>query len=223
MTTENQSIETEEQLIDQMTSPSPEVEEAVRALDGDIAILGISGKMGPTLGELLVRAGAPRVIGVARFSDPNVQADLEARGIETCKTDLLDDDALAALPDAPYVYLIAGHKFGSTGNESLTWAMNTLLPAKVMKRYADSKVVYVSSGNVYRFSEVDRGATENDPVDPIRRVCPVASGWRTGGRTPGFGTGYGAGHHSAVLRDRTPLRNSAPISGNAFWLVKTSI
>ena len=167
MTTEIQTIETEEQLIDQMTTPSHEVEDAVRALDGDVAILGISGKMGPTLGELLVRAGAPRVIGVARFSDPNVQADLEARGIETCKTDLLDDDALAALPDAPYVYLMAGHKFGSTGNESLTWAMNTLLPAKVMKRYADSKVVYVSSGNVYHFSEVDRGATENDPVDPI--------------------------------------------------------
>ena len=54
MTTEIRSIETEEQLIDQMTTPSPEVVDAVRALDGDIAILGISGKMGPSLGELLV-------------------------------------------------------------------------------------------------------------------------------------------------------------------------
>ncbi len=167
MTTATDHIETEAQLIDQMTTPSPEVKAAVRALDGDIAILGISGKMGPTLGELLVRAGASRIIGVSRFSDPDAQADLEARGIETRKADLLDDETLNALPDVPYVYLMAGHKFGSTGNESLTWAMNALLPAKVMKRYPAAKVVYVSSGNVYRFTPVDRGAIETDPVDPI--------------------------------------------------------
>ncbi len=161
------TIETEAQLIDQMTTPSPEVAEAVGSLDGDVAILGISGKMGPTLGELLVRAGASRVIGVSRFSDSQAQADLDARGIETIKADLLDDEALGALPDVPYIYLMAGHKFGSTGNESLTWAMNTLLPAKVMKRFSKSKVVYVSSGNVYRFSAVGRGSFEGDPVEPI--------------------------------------------------------
>ena len=88
------TIETEAQLIDQMTTPSPEVAEAVGSLDGDVAILGISGKMGPTLGELLVRAGASRVIGVSRFSDSEAQSDLDARVIETIKADLLDDEAL---------------------------------------------------------------------------------------------------------------------------------
>ena len=161
-------IETEEQLIDQMTTPTPEVEAAVKELDGDILILGIAGKMGPTLGELLVRAGAKRVIGVSRFSDPASRQDLEDRGIETIKADLLDEEALKALPDTPYVYQMAGHKFGSTGNESLTWAMNTLLPAQVVARYRDSQIVYVSSGNVYKYTSVTGGgATESDEVEPI--------------------------------------------------------
>jgi len=161
-------IETEAQLIDQMTTPTSDVEVAVRDLDGDILILGVAGKMGPTLGELLVRAGAKRVIGVSRFSDPASRQDLEDRGIETIKADLLDEAALPDLPDAPYVYQMAGHKFGSTGNEPLTWAMNTLLPAQVVSRYRDSKIVYVSSGNVYKFASTDgRGATETDEVEPI--------------------------------------------------------
>ncbi len=161
-------IETEDQLIDQMTMPTPEVERAVRELDGDIVILGIAGKMGPTLGELLVRAGAKRVIGVSRFSDPVSRQDLENCGIETIKADLLDERALASLPDAPYVYQMAGHKFGSTGKESLTWAMNTMLPAQVVSRYRDSKIVYVSSGNVYKYtSTAGSGATETDEVEPI--------------------------------------------------------
>lgn len=161
-------IETEAQLIDQMTTPTTEVEAAVRLLDGDIVILGIAGKMGPTLGELLVRAGAKRVIGVSRFSDPASRQDIEDRGIETVRADLLDEGALADLPDAPYVYQMAGHKFGSTGHESLTWAMNTLLPAQVVSRYRDSRIVYVSSGNVYEFAPTDGpGATETDAVEPI--------------------------------------------------------
>jgi nucleoside-diphosphate-sugar epimerase len=161
-------IETEEQLIDQMTTPTPEVEAAVQSLDGDILILGIAGKMGPTLGELLVRAEANRVIGVSRFSDPASRQDLEDRGIETIKADLLDDRAIQELPDAPFVYQMAGYKFGSTGNESLTWAMNTLLPANVVSRYRDSRIVYVSSGNVYKFASTGgTGSTETDPVEPI--------------------------------------------------------
>jgi nucleoside-diphosphate-sugar epimerase len=161
-------IETEEALIDQMTTPSTEVKEAVAGIDGDIMILGIAGKMGVTLGELLVRAGASNVIGVSRFSKPADREYLEARGIRTEKCDLTDDAGLSALPDCRHIFLMAGHKFGATGNESLTWAMNTLLPAKVMQRFPEARVVYVSSGNVYRFSSpADGGATESSPVDPI--------------------------------------------------------
>lgn len=163
-----QHINTEEQLIDQMTTPSNAVKDAVSKLNGDIMILGIAGKMGPTLGELLVRAGAKNVIGVSRFSNPSDQDDLKARGITTQKCDLLDDNALQALPDAPYIYLMAGHKFGATGNEALTWAMNTMLPGKVLQRFPKSRIIYVSSGNVYQYTSVtSSGATETDPVDPV--------------------------------------------------------
>jgi nucleoside-diphosphate-sugar epimerase len=163
-----QHINTEAQLIDQMTTPSNAVKDAVSKLDGDILILGIAGKMGPTLGELLVRAGASKVVGVSRFSNPSDQDDLNARGITTQKCDLLDDHALKALPDAPYIYLLAGHKFGATGNEALTWAMNTMLPGKVLQRFPKSRIIYVSSGNVYKYTPVtSSGATETDPVEPI--------------------------------------------------------
>ena len=64
-------------LIDDMTTPTPEVAEAVRQLDGPILLLGVSGKMGPTLAELLVRAGAQQVIGVARFGDAEKRRYLE--------------------------------------------------------------------------------------------------------------------------------------------------
>jgi len=124
--------------------------------------------MGPTLGELLVRAGAPKVIGVSRFSNPADQDDLNDRGITTQKCDLLDDQALKALPDAPYIYLMAGHKFGATGNEALTWAMNTMLPGKVLQRFPKSRIIYVSSGNVYKYTPItSSGAAEKDPVEPI--------------------------------------------------------
>ena len=151
-----------------MSEPSPEVCEAVSAIDGGVTILGIAGKMGPSLGRLLVRAGAREVIGVSRFSNPADQDTLEASGIRTVRCDLLDDEGLRNLPETGHIVLMAGHKFGATGNEPLTWAMNTMLPAKVMQRFPEARIVYVSSGNVYRFTSVDSdGAREPDPVEPI--------------------------------------------------------
>ena len=161
-------IETEKALIEQMTTPSAAVRQAVARMDGDILILGVAGKMGPTLAELLVRAGAEKVIGVSRFSNAGQRDYLESVGVETVRADLLDEGALASLPDAPNVYLLAGHKFGATGNEALTWAMNTWLPARVMQRYAGSRIAYVSSGNVYAYTDVEgRGAAEGDELGPI--------------------------------------------------------
>ncbi len=161
-------VETEAALIEKMTEPTPEVVEAVSRIDGEIMILGIAGKMGPSLGELLVRAGAGGVIGVSRFSNPSDRGKLEAAGIRTVRCDLLDDDRLRQLPEVEHIFLMAGHKFGSTGNPPLTWAMNTMLPAKVMQRFPQSQIVYVSSGNVYRFVRFDSGgADESGPVDPV--------------------------------------------------------
>jgi nucleoside-diphosphate-sugar epimerase len=161
-------IEDEKTLVDRMTTPSPEVVQAVSKLDGDLMVLGVSGKMGPTLAELLVRAGAKRVLGVSRFSDPTAREALEAVGVKTIPCDLMDGAALASLPDASHIFLMAGFKFGATGNEPMTWAMNTLLPAKVMERFPRARIVYVSSGNVYRYCEVKKGgARETDPLEPI--------------------------------------------------------
>lgn len=166
--TERPCIETEAQLIDIMTEPSDVVKAAVGQIDGDILILGVGGKMGPTLAELLVRAGARRVIGVSRFSDDEQRRYLEQRGVETVQADLLDEMALIDLPDAPNIFLLAGFKFGASGNQPMTWAMNTWLPGRVLQRYAEARIVYVSSGNVYAFSPVHGGgATEDAPVGPV--------------------------------------------------------
>jgi nucleoside-diphosphate-sugar epimerase len=160
-------IETEAELIDRMTMPSPAVTEAVGKLQGKVMILGIAGKMGPTLGELLKRAGA-EVLGVSRFSDPNTRRGLEERGIETVPCDLLDEDRLRSLPGAPHIVLMAGFKFGSSGDPSATWAANAMLPARVLQRFPDSQVIYLSSGNVYPFTTTSgKGADESHPVDPV--------------------------------------------------------
>jgi len=161
-------IESEEALMERMTVPSAEVIEAVSQLHGDVMILGVSGKMGPSLARLLVRAGAPAVIGVSRFSDPASRDQLESIGVRTVKCDLLEDRELQALPDASHLFVLAGFKFGATGNEPITWAANTLLPARVMQRFPDAKIVYISSGNVYRYTLImSGGAKETDPLEPI--------------------------------------------------------
>ena len=166
------SLHTEAELVERMTAPDEGVRDAVSRYAGDVVILGVGGKMGPTLAELLVRAGATaggrRVFGVARFSDQAVRSYLDGAGVTTIQADLLGPGALDALPDAPHVFLLAGFKFGASGNPSTTWAMNSLLPALAVERYAASQTVYVSSGNVYAFAPVDGpGASEDDATEPV--------------------------------------------------------
>ena len=99
---------------------------------------------------------------------PAQQAALEQHGIETIRCDLLDEDALARLPDAPNVIFMAGRKFGSTGDEPLTWAMNAHLPALVCRRYRTSRIVAFSTGNVYGLTPSGRGGSrEDDPPAPV--------------------------------------------------------
>ena len=161
-------IETEADLIDRMTTPSPAVTEAVATLQGKVMILGVAGKMGPSLGELLVRAGAREVVGVSRFSNPADRTYLEERGVRTIQCDLLNDRDLRQLPDAAHIVLMAGFKFGSSGDPSGTWAANSLLPAKVLQRFPESRIIYLSTGNVYPYSPVSgNGAAESDSVEPV--------------------------------------------------------
>src|SRR6516225_2473885 len=128
-------IHSEQQLEDLLSEPTNPVIETLGRLEGDILVLGVAGKMGPTLARMARRASDAagvrrRVIGVSRFSGTS-QEELEAHGIETIRCDLLNESQVARLPDAPNVVYMAGRKFGSTGDESRTWGHNSYLPGIV--------------------------------------------------------------------------------------------
>jgi nucleoside-diphosphate-sugar epimerase len=165
-------IDGDEQLDDLLSRPTPLAVQTVADLDGDLLLLGVGGKMGPTLARMARRASDEagvrrRVIGASRFSDPTREAWLRAHGVEPIRCDLLDPDQLARLPDAANVVFMTGMKFGSTGQESLTWAMNAHLPALVAQRFRDSRLVAFSTGNVYGLSAVRLGgAREEDELRP---------------------------------------------------------
>ncbi len=153
-------------LEDFMTTPPPELVAEMKTLDGDILVLGVGGKMGPTLARMARRAGK-RVIGVARFSEPGLRETLEQSGVETVSADLLDRDALERLPRAANVVFMAGRKFGATGDVPLTWAMNVHVPAMVAEVFKASRIVAFSTGCVYPFVPVESGgATEEVPPVP---------------------------------------------------------
>lgn len=165
------SIETVEQLDGLLSEPTPGVVATLGRLEGDLLILGVAGKMGPTLARMARRASETagvrrRVIGVARFSAGG-EAQLRGWGVETIRADLLDPAQLARLPDASNVVYMAGMKFGTTGQEALTWAMNSHLPALVCQRFRSSRIVAFSTGNVYGLSPVVLGGSvESDPLQP---------------------------------------------------------
>jgi nucleoside-diphosphate-sugar epimerase len=156
-----------------LSEPSPAAIDALRRVDGDLLVLGVAGKMGPTLARMARRAMdaagvSHRVIGVSRFSSSGQQRALESQGIETIRCDLLDEAALARLPDAPNVIFMAGRKFGSAGDEPLTWAMNAHLPALVCRRYRRGRIVAFSTGNIYGLTPRGRGGSrEQDAPAPV--------------------------------------------------------
>ena len=153
------------QLEDVMSRPSDALVSDLRNVPGDIMVLGVGGKMGPTLARMAKRAApGKRVIGVARFSQAGLREQLTVHGIECIEADLLSRDALAALPDVANIVFMAGRKFGSTGSEWLTWAMNAHVPALVAERFAASRIVAFSTACVYPFvSTAGEGATEDMP------------------------------------------------------------
>ncbi len=148
-----------------MTQPSEALVRDLARAPGDILVLGVGGKMGPTLARMARRADpGRRVVGVARFSQPGLREELEHHGIECIEADLLSRDALARLPDAPNVIFMAGRKFGSTGSEWLTWAMNAHVPALVAERFHGSRIVAFSTACVYPFvATAGGGAAESVP------------------------------------------------------------
>jgi|LFRM01.1.fsa_nt_gb dTDP-4-dehydrorhamnose reductase len=156
-----------------MRRPYPEVVDLMRRLPGDLAILGVAGKMGLALGAVAVAASraagvARRVYGVSRFSAPDTFAAVARAGMTPLQCDLLDAAAVARLPRAPLVIFMAGRKFGTTGEEAQTWAINMLTPARVCDHFAGSRLVAFSTGCVYPLvPSAGRGCTEATPPAPV--------------------------------------------------------
>ena len=160
-------------LEERLSQPSPGAIEALAAVEGDVLILGVGGKMGPTLARMAVRASHQaginrRVIAASRFSDGSLPARLQAWGVETIACDLLDEEAVAALPEAANVIFMTGMKFGASRNPAMTWAMNCYAPALVCRRFRHSRMVAFSSGNVYPLVSLDSGGSkEADDPGPV--------------------------------------------------------
>ena len=156
-----------------LSEPSDALVEELAGWDDGLIVLGAGGKMGPTLCRMALnafrRAGKRHdVIAVSRYSNPVEKEKLEAAGVRTISADLLDPQAVKALPDCKHVIFAAGRKFGSTGGEALTWAMNSYLPGLVADRFRSSKIAAFSSGNVYPFVPVGSGGcSEDHPVGPV--------------------------------------------------------
>ena len=161
-------IRNEEELEELLSRPSEKLVQTLAGLDGDITILGVGGKMGPTLARMAKRAApTKRVIGVARFSEAGLKEKLQGWDIETVECDLLDRAAVDRLEKTANVVFMAGRKFGSSGNQSLTWAMNVQVPAIVAEAFAASRIAVFSTACVYPFVDIaGQGAREDVELNP---------------------------------------------------------
>ncbi len=155
-----------------LSRPTPAAVRAMGQIEGDLLVLGVAGKMGPTLARMARRASDAagvrrRIVGVSRFSQPESRAALEAHRLDTIQGDLLDRPFVDSLPDVPNVIFMAGMKFGTQANEARTWAMNVYLPAMVCEKFHRSRIVAFSTGNVYGLVPIDGpGSVETDPLRP---------------------------------------------------------
>lgn len=166
------TIQTEEQLEELLSRPTPAVIDLFKRMQGDLAIVGGAGKIGPSLTNMALRArqaaGTKQdIIVISRFRDRAVREQVEAAGARTVCCDMLDDQAVAALPDAANVVFMVGTKFGTSNRPDLTWATNGVVPAYFARRYKDSRIVAFSTGCVYNFVDFNSGGSvETDPLDP---------------------------------------------------------
>jgi nucleoside-diphosphate-sugar epimerase len=166
-------IHTEEELDDVLTRPGPILIDFIRGVSSPLVVLGAGGKMGFTLAVLAKRAAEAaklpmEVIAASRFSDSSTRRKIEQHGVQTQSVDLLEHDQLCGLPDSENVIHLAGLKFGTAENPAMTWAVNTGAPRHVAERYSSSRIVALSTGNVYPHMPVDSGgATEAEPLNPL--------------------------------------------------------
>lgn len=162
-----------ELLEQKMYKPSASLIADMSQIDGDIMILGAGGKMGPSMAKVAHEASKlagkdRKVIAVSRFSDETARDLLQTSGVETIAADLLNEDQLQSLPDVKHIIYLVGQKFGTTGKEPFTWAMNTYLPGRIAERFKNSRIVVFSTGNVYPLSLINAGGcSEEQAPEPI--------------------------------------------------------
>jgi nucleoside-diphosphate-sugar epimerase len=177
-----EAIDNEGALDDFLTRPRAELVDFIKSVRSPLVILGAGGKMGPTLAVLTRRAAEAAgkkvdVVAISRFSNDTARRWLEERGIQTLRCDLFDTEAARELPPADDVLFLVGHKFGTTQSPAITWAANTLVPARVAERYRDSRIVALSTGNVYPHSPVaNGGSVESDPLTPLGEYANATVG-----------------------------------------------
>ena len=212
-----------EALEERLSRPDADVIADLKQLDGDILVLGATGKMGPTLARMAKRAAADKEIwAVARFTDAAREQQFAAHGIRPLKADLLDPAQLDTLPDAPNVVIMTGYKFGASDSPARTWAVNSLLPAQLAQRLSGRRLVVFSTGCVYPFVPIDSGgATEDAPLTPLGEYANSCVGrerlvdWQaTQSGTPAlfFRLNYAIDCRYGVLYDiATKVRGNLPI------------
>lgn len=217
-------------LEERLSRPRDETIALFRDLPGDVVILGAGGKMGPTLARMARRAATAadgsdsvrRILAVSRYGTAPARAALDAHGVETLSCDLLDRGAVERLPDAPNVVFMAGQKFGTDSAPSLTWAMNTLVPATCAERFAGARISAFSTGNVYPLVRVDGPASrEVDAPGPVGEYAASCLGRermlehasvRDGTRVALIRLNYAVDLRYGVLVDiATRIRDGAPI------------
>jgi nucleoside-diphosphate-sugar epimerase len=152
-----------------LSEPADATKEIASGLDGDIVVLGAGGKMGPTLSMMLEKASSDKnIYAVSRFGDEAIRNRIEDAGIKTIQIDLLDESLYSQLPDVKNVFFLAGMKFGASGNQPLTWAMNSFLPGLVARHYKKSRIVVFSTGNVYPLFDINSsGPSEDTAPEPV--------------------------------------------------------
>jgi nucleoside-diphosphate-sugar epimerase len=176
------TITNEAELESALTEPGEALVRFIPRVRSPLVVLGAGGKMGPTLAVLAKHAAEEaghrlEVIAVSRFSDAAARDSLEKKGVKTISGDLLERRVVEALPDAENIIYLVGMKFGTSSDPSSTWAMNTVVPARVAERYPRARIVALSTGNVYPLSAVAAGGSvETDALTPLGEYANSAVG-----------------------------------------------
>lgn len=166
------TIANEDDLELALSEPSDALVDTMGRMEGDILVLGAGGKMGPTLARMARRAANRadsdrRVIAVSRFSDTATGERLNEWGVEVIAGDLFDGEFLRSLPDVSNIIYLVGAKFGTDGAQYKTWAANAYLPGAVCDKFARSRVVALSTGNVYGLVSTDSGGSRETDAPNI--------------------------------------------------------